>query len=286
MKQRTFNRERLKVLTRAIESDVEDKKYDGAVVLVARNGEVALREAGGFSDREKDVALTQEHVFPVFSVSKPITATTVLQNVEKGDISLKMPVCEVIPEFGVKSKQRITITHLLTHTGGMTSDFPAITFEDQGRLDNVVRWACQTALLKPQGEAVCYRPLATHAVLAEIVRRVDGARRSFREIVAEEVFEPLGMKDSWMGGRADLLERYVSVVARDNRPGLFDIEGVAGLASHIILNPEVKAEIPAAGIMSAVDDIFRFAIPWECFNASRLLWDCRMLLFQNETWQV
>ena len=66
-----------------------------------------------------------------------------------------------------------------------------------------------------------YSPLVAHAVLAEIVRRVDGGRRRFREILEEEIFHPLGMQDTALGLLKDFDERRVPVVVRDKSEACF-----------------------------------------------------------------
>jgi CubicO group peptidase (beta-lactamase class C family) len=98
----------------AIRVDVEEGTYDGAVVIVAREGEVALREAIGFANRDTSRAMGEDDVFCLFSISKALTATTLLQRVERGEIRLNTPVAEILPEFGRSGKQRVTIAQLLT----------------------------------------------------------------------------------------------------------------------------------------------------------------------------
>jgi CubicO group peptidase (beta-lactamase class C family) len=91
--------------------------------------------------------------------------------------------------------------------------------------------------------------------LGVVVRRIDGGSRRFQDILAADVFEPLGMKDTWLGLRRDLAERRVPVVVRDRTPGLFTPEMLE--AFNVLLTEE--AEIPGAGGLSTADDIFRFA---------------------------
>jgi CubicO group peptidase (beta-lactamase class C family) len=254
-----FERSSLKQLTDVIQQDIDQEKYDGAVVIMARKGEVALREGIGFADRDGGRAMQEDNVFCLFSVTKAFTAATVLQRVERGEIRLNTPVAEIIPEFGIIGKQRVTIAQLLTHTGGMSGAFPAVELEEQGNLEKVVAACCQMPLERLPGKAVKYSRVMAHAVLAEVVHRLDGGQRSFREIIDHEVFHPLGMKDTSLGIRPDLTGRLAPPVVRDETPGLFKLEDLVGLIRMTVCDPSKKAEIPAGGCVSTADDVFRFA---------------------------
>jgi CubicO group peptidase (beta-lactamase class C family) len=120
----TLDRKALDRLVQAIEHDVARELYDGAVVLLAHRGTVALHEAIGFAERASGRRARKDDVFCLFSVTKALTAVTVLARIDRGEITLTTPVGEIIPEFAVRGKQRVTILHLLSHTGGMSSGFP------------------------------------------------------------------------------------------------------------------------------------------------------------------
>lgn len=242
-------------LVTAIKSDVAQQQYDGAVVIVARGGAVALHEAIGFAERASGRAARTDDVFCLFSVTKQLTTTTVLQRVDRGELTLTTRVADIIPEFGCKGKQRVTVAQLLTHTGGMSAGFPPVPPELTGNLEAVVAAVCQQGPEAIPGQEVSYSPITAHAVLAEIVRRLDGGRRSFRDILAAEVFRPLDMKDSALGLRKDLAKRRVPVVVRDRSEGLFPPEALESF--NVLLKEE--AEIPAGGAVSTAADIFRFA---------------------------
>lgn len=246
---------RLDRLAAAIKSDVAQEKYDGAVVIVARGGTIAMHEAIGLAERASGRAARTDDVFFIFSVTKQLTAATVLARIDRGELSLTTRVAEIIPEFGIKGKQRVTVAQLLTHTGGMSAGVPPVPLDLIGNLEAMVAAVCQQGPEAIPGQEVSYSPITAHAVLAEIVRRLDGGTRSFREILAAEVLAPLGMKDTSLGLRADLAARKVPVVVRDRSEGLFPPEL---LESFNLLITE-EAEIPAGGAVSTTADIFRFA---------------------------
>ncbi len=247
--------ERLARLTAAVERDVAAERYDGAAVLVARRGAVALHEAVGFADRATGRRARVDDVFHLFSITKTLTAVSVLSRIERGQLALTTPVADVIPEFGNRGKQRINVFHLLTHTSGLPATPPPLPPDLFGSLEATVAAVCLQGVENRPGTVVYYSPLTAHAILAEMVRRVDGGRRRFRDILAEEIFGPLALTDTWLGARADLAARRVPIVMRDRRPGLFPPELMEGF--NVVVTEE--AELPAAGGLATATDIGRFA---------------------------
>jgi CubicO group peptidase (beta-lactamase class C family) len=245
-------------LHQAIEQDVKRKLYDGAVTIVGVGGKVVFEHAIGFADRLAGSPMRPDSVFPIFSISKSFNAVLVLQRVERGETCLNTPVCEIIPEFGTRGKQRITIGQLLSHSGGLPASFPAVPAEKIGDLDAVVAAVCDVALEAVPGEEVSYSPIMAHAVLGQCVRRLDGGTRRLRDIAREELLEPLGMADTALGASTALAARAVMPRVSDESSGMFDASALVGLGL-MILKPELNVEIPAGGFVSTAADVFRFA---------------------------
>jgi len=132
------------------------------------------------------VAMSGDTLLPWFSATKALTAAAVLQQWERGALDLDDPVARHLPPFGAGGKERVTVRHLLTHTGGLMAT------------DDSVDEACRAGLVEGwvPGRRAAYRPRGPFAVLGEIVHRLDG--RSIEDYVSEELFEPLGMADSWL----------------------------------------------------------------------------------------
>jgi CubicO group peptidase (beta-lactamase class C family) len=246
---------RLGRLSAAINDDIATQKYDGAVFVVGRNGRVAMNEAIGFADRARGRVARTDDVFLIFSITKALTAAAVLMRIDRGELSLTTKVAEIIPEFGSKGKHRITIAQLMSHTAALSAGLPPIPFEMIGDLKTMVAAICQMGVEGIPGERVNYSPMVAHAILGEIVRRLDGGSRSFREILAADLFAPLGMNDSSLGLRKDLAPRRVPVVVRDRSEGMFPPEMLEGFNSVV----KEDSEIPSAGAFSTAFDLFRFA---------------------------
>jgi CubicO group peptidase (beta-lactamase class C family) len=90
--------------------------------------------------------------------------------------------------------------------------------------------------------------------MAEMVRRVDGGRRSFGQIMREDVFDPLGMRDTALGLPDRLRARLCPVVVVDRSPGLLDPDMLEGI--NLTLNADF--EMPAGGYVTTIDDFARF----------------------------
>ncbi|RJP26421.1 MAG: class A beta-lactamase-related serine hydrolase [Candidatus Abyssobacteria bacterium SURF_5] len=247
---------RLDMVAKAIEQDAARGLYDGAVFLVARGGNIVMHEAIGHSDLEKKRTAHLDDVFFIMSITKQLTTTLVLMRIDRGELSLNTRISDIIPEFGKKGKKNITVRHLLTHMSGISIEMPpGLPLEQVGNLEAYVAAACEQRLLVLPDKGVSYNPFTAHALLAEVVRRLDGGKRPFREMLAEDLLKPLGMNDTAMGLRPDLVDRRVPVVVRDTTPGLFE---PALLEATNILFAE-DTEIPAGGVFSTAMDIYRFS---------------------------
>ncbi len=242
-------------LTDTIEKDISQELYDGAVFLVARHGNVAVHEALGHTDLANRRPAKKEDVFHLMSVTKQLTTAIVLAGIDRGDFTLTTKVSEVIPEFGVKGKQNVTVGHLLTQTSGLNTELPFLVQLDQvANIQALVGAVCNDRLFHLPGRMVSYNATTAHAILAEMVCRLDEAKRPFRQILDEDLFKPLGMKDTSLVLRPDLAERRVPIVARYATQGLFD---PVMLESSNYLYTE-ETEFPAGGAIGTVSDIFRF----------------------------
>ena len=247
-----------KALDRLVESmkkDIAQGLYDGAVFIVARHGKIAMHEAIGHTDLANKRAARKDDVFHLMSVTKQLTAAIVLAAIDRGDFTLTTKVGEVIPEFGVKGKQNVTVGHLLTQTSGLNTELPFMVPMDQiANIQALVSAVCNDRLHHIPGKMVSYNATTAHAVLAEMICRLDPAKRPFRQILAEDLFEPLGMKDTSLVLRPDLAERRVPIVARYRTPGLFD--PVLLESSNYLFTEET--EFPAGGAIGTASDLFRF----------------------------
>lgn len=92
------------------------------VVFIQQNGKEKYSKAFGYVDFNKKIPLKINDRFSTMSIAKQITATLILQEVEKGTIDLHVPIRKYLPNFKYSWADTITVHHLLNHTSGLYSD--------------------------------------------------------------------------------------------------------------------------------------------------------------------
>jgi CubicO group peptidase (beta-lactamase class C family) len=180
-----------------------DGLHIGAQGCVWRAGKTIAEFAIG--EARPGVPMTAETVMLWLSACKPIGAVAIAQLIERGHLDLDDPVAHVIPEFGVKGKEAITVRHILTHTAGFRwaeTGWPIATWEQ------IIQRLSDAPLEREwvPGQKAGYHPNTSWFILGEIVRRIDG--RPYEQYVRDEIFLPLGMRDSWIGMPEPERQRY------------------------------------------------------------------------------
>jgi CubicO group peptidase (beta-lactamase class C family) len=248
---------RLRHLKSVIEDDIKRGRYYGGVILVARDGVVALHEAIGLIDPKTGKPVTKKSIFSLFSTTKAITNVLVFRAMERGEFALTTKVSEIIPEFSGGQRQHITFCHLLTHSSGLPSVFTPKPGMYIDRLDEIIAAICENVhCAAAPGEVINYSPLAGHALMGEAVRRSDPKKRSYRQLVEDEILKPLKMKDTSIGVRKDLRARKIVPIFLAKFP--IDHPGHSNLGPNGAFEEE-NAEMPWVGCISTVADMFRFA---------------------------
>ena len=248
---------RLLKLKAAIEGDIGKHRYFGAVIAVARHGRVGLFEALGHADRDSRRALQKSSVFSIFSVTKAFTNVLLFKAIESGELALTTRVSAIIPEFGGGLRETITFYHLLTHSSGLPAVFTPRPGMYIDRLPEIITAICENVHSEAlPGERVTYSPMAAHALIGEAIRRIDTQQRSYRQVVIDEILEPLKLKDTAIGLRPDLKPRHVV-------PHFIDPMPIEHLG-HSNLGPngafeEPDAQMPWVGAVSTTGDLLRFA---------------------------
>lgn len=266
----------LQVLHRAIEDGVTA----GANLLVRKKGQEVLYLEAGMADLEKGKPIQRDTVFRLYSMSKPVTAAAVMILLERGMIDLEEPVAEYLPEFADQFVEQdgcwtkaepMKLIHLLNMTSGLcyggenpgperktqsllneccrrldTSD-PVTTREFAGRLGGL-------PLLFQPGRGWRYGLSAD--VLGAVVEVASGMR--FGEFLEQELFTPLGMKDTGFWVPQEKQERLVCSYCSNGRGGMDPYTG-----DHLIINCSMEYppafESGGAGLVSTIDDFARFA---------------------------
>ncbi len=208
---------------RYLEEGIEQGLHFGGQVYVSRRtglsaGDVITEDAEPFQERDLVVgerqpgqAMSLDTLMIWLSSSKPVTAVALGQLWERGALALDDPIARHIPEFAAQGKEKITLRHALTHTGGFR--LLSVGWPEAG-WDDIIATICRS---RPEprwvpGEKAGYHLAASWFILGEVVRRLDG--RSYSEYVRQEIFEPCGMTDCWVGMPADRFEAYGERIGR------------------------------------------------------------------------
>lgn len=201
--------QRLRGVVHVAERWVAQGITQALVLLVARRGVIVLHEAcGRLTPDDNAPPVKRDTIYPMTSVTKPITATAAMVLVEDGLLSLQRPVSDYIPEFIGEGKQAVMVHHLLTHTSGLRDEdvfahaekkrhLVAIphTEETQHPLINEILWLRYDApLWKAPGVEMSYCNYG-YNLLGEVVRRVSG--QSLAEFASDRIFHPLRMEDTF-----------------------------------------------------------------------------------------
>ena len=230
-----------------IEEAIAQGKCPGAVLYVGLHDQPLYRKAYGFRSLvPQKVAMTPDTIFDLASLTKPIaTSTCIMVLADRGKLAVSEKVAKYLPAFGNHGKEDITIEQLLLHRAGLIPDNPISDF-DKGSaaglaaiFDSSPKW--------PPGSRFAYSDVG-FIVLGQVVEAVDG--RSLDRFAEEEVFTPLGMRDTTYNPPTALRERIAATETRGGKPMTGEVHDPRAFA--------MKGVAGHAGLFSTADDLARF----------------------------
>ncbi len=237
----------------------------GAEISVFVAHKEVYHEVVGVADITSGKPLEGGELYYFYSATKPLTCTAVMQLVERGVLGLNDPVSLYLPEYAhvqVKEpdgtcrppKRPITISHLLSMTAGVDYNFNTeavrrVKEETNGRLPTreVVRALAESPLSFDPGEKWQYS--ACHDILAAVIEEVSGMRYS--EFIRQNIFEPLGMENSYFHSTPEVLARMTTPYYFENGKTF-----VGKKANALELGTEYESG--GASLISCVSDYVRF----------------------------
>jgi CubicO group peptidase (beta-lactamase class C family) len=244
-----------------LERQRSDGWHDGAQCYVSHRGEVLLDVAIGESRAGRP--LDRDDMMLLYSAGKPMTTVAVLQLWEQGRLRLDDRVGEFVAGWGA-AKERATVRHVLTHTGGFPMLGSALFDADLSYDDEVARIAAHPAEWEP-GTAAAYHPFTGWLILGAVVEAVDG--RPIGRYVHDEVFAPLGLGDCRLGIPLDeqraLGDRVAPVVWKGHAIPVRDADGGIRMVPYRVdeIHNEpwfiTKAE-PGGGVRAPAHELGRF----------------------------
>ncbi|HYJ69481.1 MAG TPA: serine hydrolase domain-containing protein [Nocardioidaceae bacterium] len=175
-----------------LESAARRHKVPGASLAVYADGQLT-EAATGVLNVETEVEVTTDSLFQIGSVTKPYTASLIMQLAVEGRLDLDAPVVASLPELRLadqESAERVTMRHLLSHSSGIEGDH----FEDFGRGDDVLeRFVASCAALgfsHPVGATMSYCNTG-YVIAGRIIERLTG--QTWDTALAERIIGPLGL---------------------------------------------------------------------------------------------
>src|SRR6267154_1505825 len=169
----------------------------GASVLVARGDHILLHKGYGFADLGLEAPAKEETVYHVVGPMLPFTGVAVMQQVERGRLSLDDDISKLIPEFPLPG-HRATIRQLLNHTSGIVDyhylgDPIEATSRQPKALDEVMALYAGKHWVNEPGQKWDWS-ISGFNLLVTIVERVTG--KSFPDYVQQNIFKPAGVKST------------------------------------------------------------------------------------------
>ena len=270
-------------LAKVIEPYIKSREIAGAVALVANRDRIIDEETIGCADLENHVPMQPNDMFWIASMSKAMTAATVMMLVDEGKISLDDPVEKYLPEFkgqmvsrdentpdnsdpGTMRKPRqeanapsrlepsnhpITIREILSHTAGLpfSSKLEAGGWDLLPLKTRVASYAAEPLQSQPGTEySYSNEGLNTAARIVEVVSGM-----LFQDFLQQRLFDPLGMKDTTFWPSDEQLKR----LAKSYESGSLHAVPIDQL-TYPLNDRKRRFPIPAGGLFSTAHDVLRF----------------------------
>ncbi len=276
--------ERLERLSAAMQGLVDDGKLAGITTLIARHGKVVHFGTFGDQDIEAAKPMSEEAIFRIYSMTKPITGVALMMLYEEGKFRLSDPVAKYIPEFkdlkvaagvgpdGPKLEEAdhpMTIRELMSHTAGLSygifsrsqvdTMYQEVNVLDRdSTLQQMIDKLSKIPLRQQPGSMWHYSvAVDVQGYLVEVL-----SGQTFDVFLADRVFKPLGMNDSAFYVPADKADRFAQVYSYEDDGTLVAREGFSNVNAADAPSPYLSK--PAffsggGGLVSTTMDYARFS---------------------------
>lgn len=217
--------ERLNRVSEISKNYVAEGKVPGIVTMIARKGKLIYFEAYGNRGVDSKVKIKKNDLFRIYSMTKPVTAIAAMQLYEKGKFQLNDPITKYLPELNnlkrydskgelIDVKTEITMQQLLTHTAGFTYGWgggpvdkkyeEVKLWESDGSKEFIDKVSSLPLLFEPGTK--WHYSIAVD-ITGVIIERLSG--KTFSEYLSDNIFAPLGMKDTFFEVPNNKLNRFL-----------------------------------------------------------------------------
>ena len=282
--------DKLAMILPAMERRIEEGKLVGGLGLVARGDQIVYAGTWGQRDREKQLPMTDDTIFRIYSMSKPVTSVAAMILVEEGKLGLDAPISQYLPEMAetmvlvettgddgetryeeVPAERAITVRDLLRHTSGFTYGFfgnsevdkryrsAGVLITDR-TLEDTVKKLSRIPLKHQPGSRWHYS--VSTDVLGRVIEVASG--QSLDQFLRKRIFEPLGMEDTFFTVPQKKLPRLAQMYAPNGNGGL---EPANAMSSRRFVDSSNRFYSGGGGLCSTASDYLTF---------------CRMLLNEGK----
>lgn len=179
---------------------VKRRRFNGNII-VAKKGEIIFDTVNGYANVRKRIKLANNSVMQLASVTKPITATILLQLVEEGKIKITDTITNYLPKLPTHYS-RITVKHLLAHQSGL-SQYYYYCDDLISERENLIYNDTVLCVMDFHNPGHYFPPGKKHnycntnyLLLASIIEHIEGKRYS--EVVEERIVQKCGMENSFV----------------------------------------------------------------------------------------
>lgn len=265
--------DRLDRISDAMQRYIDGNQLAGTVSLIARRGQVIHFESQGWKNKESDEAMTDDTIFFIMSMTKPIVSTALMMLYEEGHFLLTDPISDWIPEladkqvivedeFGtyrVPAERPLDFRHVLSHTAGLDPSREALNDDELAllpRLDNledtILRRAPLPLAFHP-GDEWQYGSSTDYVAL--LVERVSG--EPLKDYLQRKIFEPLGMEDTFYAVPDSKRERVASVYSPTGPGQTIELSRTNEYSDTPFFGDDYYGGV--AGLFSTASDYWRFS---------------------------
>lgn len=205
---------------KAMEQMIEKNEIAGAVTMVIGKDRILHKEATGYADVASKRPMSDDTVFWIASMTKPVTAVAVMMLYDEGKLKPSDPVSKYIPEFAdlqtpSGKPANLTITHILTHTSGLAEAYSEEARKAKTLKELVPFWVAKATAYEP-GSKWAYNQSGINAA-GRIVEVISGM--TFDEFLQKRLFDPLGMKDTTFYPTEEQQKRLATSYAKKKETG-------------------------------------------------------------------
>jgi CubicO group peptidase (beta-lactamase class C family) len=268
---------RLDRIAPVMQGYIDQGKLAGTLTLVARNGKVAYLNAQGMQDRDAGIPMSEDTIFRIYSMTKPITAVAAMTLWEQGKFHMFDPIAKYLPEFtNMKvyvsgsgedmvledAKSPIRIIDLFMHTSGLSYGFSGsevdklyqklLSKPDELTPENFLAKIASLPLNHQPGTAWNYG--FSTDIIGSLVEKISG--KKLGEYMQDTIFTPLGMEDTGFYVPADKVHRLTQIYTANRKTGQTIVMENEPLGDY---KSDPKIHSGGGGLVSTIQDYFTFA---------------------------